>query len=48
MDCHMALLQIGIGGTLLALVFGIIAALLVGLTDMRGRNIFVLFYVTRC
>jgi len=39
-------LQIGIGGTLLALVFGIVAALLVGLTDMRGRNIFVLFYVT--
>lgn len=38
-------LQIGIGGTLLALAFGIAAALLVGLTDMRGRNAFVLFYV---
>ncbi|MBA8839206.1 iron ABC transporter permease [Ochrobactrum sp. RH2CCR150] len=39
-------LQIGIGGTLLALAFGIAAALLVGLTNMRGRNVFVLFYVT--
>ncbi len=39
-------LQIGIGGALLALVFGIVAALLVGLTNMRGRNVFVLFYVT--
>ena len=39
-------LQVGIGGTLLALALGLAAALLVGLTDMRGRNIFVLFYVT--
>ncbi|PWL17278.1 ABC transporter permease [Falsochrobactrum shanghaiense] len=38
-------LQIGIGGTLLALAFGISAALLVGLSDMRGRNAFVLLYV---
>ncbi|MFC4625863.1 ABC transporter permease [Daeguia caeni] len=39
-------LQIGIGGTLLSLVLGITAALLVGITNMRGRNLFVLFYVT--
>lgn len=39
-------LQIGIGGTVLAVVLGVGAALLVGLTDMRGRNAFVLFYVT--
>src|SRR5690606_19983674 len=38
-------IQIGLGGTLLALIFGIVAALLVGLTDMRSRNLFVLFYV---
>lgn len=39
-------LQIGVCGTLLSLALGITVALLVGITNMRGRNLFVLFYVT--
>ena len=38
-------LQVGIGGTLLAVVLGTAVALLVSLTDVRGRGPFVLFYV---
>lgn len=38
-------LQVGIGGTLLAVVLGTGVALLVSLTDVRGKSPFVLFYV---
>lgn len=39
-------LTVGIGGTLFALVAGVAVALLVSLTDVRGRQAFVLCYVT--
>jgi iron(III) transport system permease protein len=39
-------LAVGIGGTLFALVAGVAVALLVSLTDVRGRQAFVLCYVT--
>lgn len=38
-------LQVGIGGTLLAVVLGTAVALLVSLTNVRGRSSFVLLYV---
>ncbi len=38
-------LQVGIGGTLLAVALGTSVALLVSLTDVRGRSAFVLLYV---
>lgn len=38
-------LQVGIGGTLLAVILGTAVALLVSLTNVRGRSTFVLFYV---
>lgn len=38
-------LVVGIGGTVLAVVLGTLMALLVTLTDVRGRGAFVLFYV---
>lgn len=39
-------LHIGIFGTLLAVILGTSVALLVSLTDIRGRSIFVFLYVT--
>jgi len=39
-------LAVGLGGTLFALVLGVAVALLVSLTDMRGRQAFVLCFVT--
>ncbi len=36
---------VGLGGTLLAVVLGTVVALVVTLTDMRGRSPFILFYV---
>ncbi len=38
-------LVVGIGGTLLAVALGTLVALLVTLTDIRGRSPFILFYV---
>lgn len=38
-------LQVGIGGTLLAVILGTAVALLVSLTNVRGRSAFVLLYV---
>lgn len=39
-------LQTGIGGTVLAVLFGTAVALVVSLTDLRGRSVFVFLYVT--
>lgn len=39
-------LQVGIGGTILAVFLGTSVALLVGLTEVRGRSVFVFLYVT--
>lgn len=39
-------LQVGIGGTVLAVFLGTSVALIVGLTAVRGRSIFVFLYVT--
>lgn len=39
-------LQTGIGGTVLAVILGTGVALLVSLTDIRGRSVFVFLYVT--
>lgn len=39
-------LQVGIGGTILAVLLGTSVALLVGLTAVRGRSVFVFLYVT--
>lgn len=36
---------VGVGGTVLAVVLGTVVALVVTLTDMRGRSPFILFYV---
>ncbi|MHC1547763.1 ABC transporter permease [Phyllobacterium sp. K27] len=38
-------LQVGIGGTVLAVILGTAVALLVSLTNVRGRSTFVLLYV---
>ncbi|WP_412050756.1 ABC transporter permease [Hoeflea sp. Naph1] len=39
-------LQVGIGGTILAVFLGTSVALIVGLTAVRGRSVFVFLYVT--